>query len=71
MRFFKNGDSIYIEPFRSVAFPILKDLIVDRSAFERIVQKGGYVSVRTGGAAEANQILVSHEASELAMDAAE
>lgn len=71
MRHFHDNDEIWIEPFRSKAFPILKDLIVDRGAFDRILQAGGFVAVRTGSAPEANGITVPKEASDLAMDAAE
>jgi succinate dehydrogenase / fumarate reductase iron-sulfur subunit len=71
MRNFKDGDSIYIEPFRANAFPVLKDLIVDRSAFDRIIQAGGFISANTGGAPDANAQLVPKPAAELAMDAAE
>jgi succinate dehydrogenase / fumarate reductase iron-sulfur subunit len=70
MRKFKDGDTIVIEPWRAKPFPVVKDLIVDRSAFDKIIQEGGYISVLTGGAAEANQILVSKTNSELSMDAA-
>ena len=70
MRKFRDGDTIVIEPWRAKPFPVIKDLMVDRSAFDKIIQEGGYVSVNTGGAAEANNILVSKEHSELAMDAA-
>lgn len=70
MRKFKDGDKIVIEPWRAKPFPIIKDLIVDRTALDLIIQEGGYVSVNTGGAAEANNILVSKENSDLAMDAA-
>lgn len=70
MRKFKSGDTIVIEPFRSAAFPIKKDLMVDRSALDRIIQAGGYVSVNTGGAIDGNAIPISTEKSELAMDAA-
>ena len=70
MRKFKDGDTIIIEPWRARPFPVVKDLIVDRSAFDKIIQEGGYISVNTGGAAEANQILVSKVNSELSMDAA-
>ena len=70
MRKFKDGDTIIIEPWRAKPFPVVKDLIVDRSAFDKIIQEGGYISVLTGGAAEANQILVSKINSELSMDAA-
>ncbi|MBI2173863.1 MAG: succinate dehydrogenase/fumarate reductase iron-sulfur subunit [Candidatus Omnitrophica bacterium] len=70
MRHFKDGDSITIEPWRARAFPVIKDLVVDRSAFDRVIQAGGYVSVKTGSAPEANTIAVSKEAAEAAMDAA-
>lgn len=56
MRSFKNGDEIYIEPWRAKAFPIVRDLVVDRSAFDRIIQKGGFISVNTGSAPDANEI---------------
>ena len=70
MRKFKSGDTIVIEPFRSIAFPIKKDLMVDRSALDRIIQAGGYVSVNTGGTADGNAIPIGTETAELAMDAA-
>jgi succinate dehydrogenase / fumarate reductase iron-sulfur subunit len=70
MRHFKDGDVIYIEPFRAKAFPLIKDLIVDRSAFDKIIQAGGFISVNTGSAPEANTIPVKKENAELAMDAA-
>lgn len=70
MRKFKDGDTIVIEPWRAKPFPVIKDLMVDRTAFDKIIQEGGYVSVNTGGFAEANSILVSQTDSELAMDAA-
>ncbi|NTW31133.1 MAG: succinate dehydrogenase/fumarate reductase iron-sulfur subunit [Bacteroidetes bacterium] len=70
MRKFKDGDTIVIEPWRSKAFPIIKDLLVDRSAFDKIIQAGGYVSVNTGGVPDANAIPISKRNSELAMDAA-
>ena len=70
MRKFKDGDSIYIEPFRAKAFPIVKDLVVDRSSFDRIIQSGGYVSVNTGGTPDANATPISKEQADLAMDAA-
>jgi succinate dehydrogenase / fumarate reductase iron-sulfur subunit len=70
MRHFKDGDVIYIEPFRAKAFPIIKDLIVDRSAFDKIIQAGGFISVNTGSAPEANSITFKKENAELAMDAA-
>ena len=70
MRHFKDGDTIHIEPWRSKAFPVLKDLVVDRSALDRIMQAGGYVSVSTGSAPEANSVPASKQTAELAMDAA-
>ncbi len=70
MRHFKDGDTITIEPWRAKAFPVLKDLMVDRSAFDRIIQAGGYVSVATGGAPDANAILIAKEKADAAMDAA-
>jgi succinate dehydrogenase / fumarate reductase iron-sulfur subunit len=71
MRHFKDGDSIYIEPWRARAFPVIKDLIVDRSALERVMHSGGYVSVHTGGVPDANAILIAKADAETAMDAAE
>ena len=71
MRKFRDGDQIRIEPFRSKAFPVLKDLMVDRRPFDEIVQAGGFISVNTGSAAEANEILVSKLSADRAMDAAE
>jgi succinate dehydrogenase / fumarate reductase iron-sulfur subunit len=71
MRHFKDGDTLYLEPWRAHAFPIVKDLVVDRSAFDRIVQAGGFISVATGGAPEGNSLPVPKEDAELAMDAAE
>ena len=70
MRHFKDGDSIYIEPWRAKAFPVIKDLMVDRSAFDRVIQSGGFVSVSTGAAPDGNAILVPKPAAETAMDAA-
>jgi succinate dehydrogenase / fumarate reductase, iron-sulfur subunit len=70
MRHFQTGDTLVIEPFRSRAFPIRKDLVVDRSAFDKIIQAGGYVSVNTGGAPDGNSIPISSHLAELAMDAA-
>jgi succinate dehydrogenase / fumarate reductase iron-sulfur subunit len=70
MRAFRDGDTIIIEPFRARAFPVLQDLMVDRSAFDRIIQAGGYVSVGTGSAPEANIIPVGKDTAELAFDAA-
>ena len=70
MRVFQNGAEIYVEPFRAGAFPIVRDLMVNRSPFDRIIQAGGYVSVRTGSAPEANMVPVPKERSDKAMDAA-
>jgi succinate dehydrogenase / fumarate reductase iron-sulfur subunit len=70
MRSFKDGDTIYIEPWRAGAFPVVRDLIVDRSALDRIIQAGGFISASTGGAQDANEILVPKEDVEHAMDAA-
>ncbi len=71
MRNFKDGETIYIEPFRAKAFPIIKDLIVDRSGFDHIQQAGGYVSFNTGSAPDANTIPISKDVAALALDAAE
>ena len=71
MRNFKNGDTIFIEPFRASAFKIIRDLIVDRSGFDKIQQAGGYVSFNTGSAPDANAIPISKEIASLALDAAE
>lgn len=70
MRHFKEGDTLVIEPWRARPFKTIKDLVVDRSAFDEIIRAGGYISVNTGGAPEANTIPVPPEAAELAMDAA-
>lgn len=70
MRNFKDGDTIYIEPFRAKAFPVVKDLVVDRAAFDRIQQAGGYISVSTGAATEANSQPVEKEKADEAFDAA-
>jgi succinate dehydrogenase / fumarate reductase iron-sulfur subunit len=70
MREFKDGDTIYVEPFRALAFPIKRDLRVDRSAFDRIIMAGGFVSVNTGQAPEANGIPITHEQAESAFDSA-
>jgi len=70
MRHFKDGDTVTIEPWRARAFPLVKDLIVDRNALDRIVRAGGFISVNTGGAPDANAILVSKEVADLVMDAA-
>ena len=71
MRSFKDGQTIYVEPFRANSFPVVKDLVVDRSAFERIQQAGGYVSFNTGGAPDANAIPIPKEDAADAFDAAE
>src|SRR5438874_2330490 len=70
MRSFKDGDVLTIEPWRAAAFPVIKDLMVDRSAFDRIIAAGGFVSVRTGNAPEANDLPVPKDDAELSMDAA-
>ena len=70
MRKFKDGDTIFIEPWRARAFPVVRDLSVDRSAFDRIIQAGGFISVNTGSAPEANSIPVGGPVAEAAMDAA-
>ncbi len=70
MRKFQDGQEIYIEPWRARAFPVLRDLVTDRSAFDRIIQVGGFVAVNTGGAPDGNDILVPKPKQELAMDAA-
>lgn len=71
MRKFKDGETIVIEPFRAKSFPVLKDLVVDRGAFDKIIQAGGYISVNTGSAPEANSTPVKKEDADLAMDAAQ
>ncbi len=70
MRSFKDGDHITVEPFRAKAFPIIKDLVVDRSSFDSIIQAGGYISANTGGAPDGNAIPISRESANTAMDAA-
>ncbi|MDR2039266.1 MAG: succinate dehydrogenase/fumarate reductase iron-sulfur subunit [Bacteroidales bacterium] len=70
MRRFKDGDTIWIEPWRSKAFPVIKDLVVDRNAFDKIIQAGGYVSVNTGGIPDGNAIPIPKKNADLAMDAA-
>jgi len=70
MRHFKDGDTITIEPWRAKAFPLVKDLVVNRSAFDRIIQAGGFVSVNTGGTPDGNAIPIPKTTSERAMDAA-
>lgn len=71
MRMFKDGDTIYIEPWRARAFPIVKDLVVDRAALDTIIQAGGYTSAHTGGVADGNALLVPKDIADYAMDAAE
>jgi succinate dehydrogenase / fumarate reductase iron-sulfur subunit len=70
MRHFKDGDVLYVEPWRARAFPVVKDLVVDRSAFDRIIAAGGYISASTGSAPDGNAVLVPKTNSDLAMDAA-
>ncbi len=70
MRSFKDGDTIAIEPWRAAAFPVIKDLVVDRAAFDQIIQAAGYVSVNTGSPPDGNAVLISQETAEEAMDAA-
>jgi succinate dehydrogenase / fumarate reductase iron-sulfur subunit len=71
MRNFGDGDSIYIEPWHAKAFPVIKDLIVDRGALDRIIQAGGYISAHTGGIPDANSIVIPKDNADTAMDAAE
>ncbi len=70
MRSFRDGDTIYVEPWRAKAFPVIRDLIVDRSAFDRVIQSGGYVSVNTGGAPDGNSLPIPKEEQDRSMDAA-
>ncbi len=70
LRSFKDGDKLFLEPFRAKAFPIKKDLVIDRSAFDRIIEAGGYIGVNTGQASEANTTLIEHDLAENAFDAA-
>ena len=70
MRKFSDGDTIWIEPFRARAFPVIRDLVVDRTAFDRIIESGGYISVRTGSAVDANAIPIPKDESDAAFDAA-
>jgi succinate dehydrogenase / fumarate reductase iron-sulfur subunit len=71
MRHFSDGDELFIEPWRAKAFPVIKDLVVDRSAFDRIMQAGGFISARTGSAPDANAIPIGKDAADVAMDYAE
>jgi succinate dehydrogenase / fumarate reductase, iron-sulfur subunit len=70
MRHFKDGDELRLEPWRAKAFPVLRDLVVDRSAFDRVIQAGGFITARTGSAPEANSILVPKPAADRSMEAA-
>jgi succinate dehydrogenase / fumarate reductase iron-sulfur subunit len=70
MRSFRDGAEIWLEPFRAAAFPVIRDLVVDRCAFDRIIQAGGYVSVNTGSAPDANTTPIGHDLAESSMDAA-
>jgi len=70
MRSFRDGATVVLEPWRAKAFPIIKDLVVDRSAFDRIIQAGGYTSINVGGAQDANSILIAKDTVEQAMDSA-
>ena len=70
MREFKDGDELWLEPWRASAFPVVRDLMVDRSAFDRVIQAGGFVSVATGNAPDANAIPIAKDDADLAMDAA-
>lgn len=70
LRSFKDGEELYIEPFRAKAFPVKKDLMIDRSAFDRIIESGGFIGVNTGQAPEANSTLINHDLAEHAFDAA-
>ena len=71
MRKFTDGETIWIEPWRAKAFPVIRDLVVDRTAFDKIIQAGGYISATTGGVPDANSILVPKDKADKAMDAAE
>jgi succinate dehydrogenase / fumarate reductase, iron-sulfur subunit len=71
MRHFSDGETVYVEPWRARAFPVVKDLIVDRSPLDKIIQAGGYISVNTGSAVEANTLPIPKQVQELSMDAAE
>jgi succinate dehydrogenase / fumarate reductase iron-sulfur subunit len=70
MRHFKNGDTVTIEPWRAKAFPVVKDLVTNRSAFDRIIQAGGFISVNTGGTPDGNAIPVPKDIADRSMDAA-
>lgn len=71
MRRFKDGDTVVLEPWRARAFPIVRDLVVDRSAFDRIIQAGGYASINVGGAPDANSVLIGKSTAEAAFDSAQ
>ena len=71
MRSFNDGDSIIVEPWRAKSFPVIKDLVVDRTSFDRIMEKGGYISINTGAAPDANSIPISKENADQAFDSAE
>jgi succinate dehydrogenase iron-sulfur subunit len=70
MRKFNDGDELWIEPWRARAFPVIRDLVVDRTSFDRIIQAGGYISIRTGSPPDANEIPIAKEVADVAMDAA-
>jgi succinate dehydrogenase / fumarate reductase iron-sulfur subunit len=70
MRAFKDGDTIVVEPWRAAAFPVIKDLMVDRGAFDRIIQAGGFISVNTGNAVDANSLPIDKKNADMAFDAA-
>ena len=70
MRRFHDGDKIWVEPFRAAPFPVVKDLVVDRTAFDRIIESGGYITARTGSAPEANSVPIGKPVADLAMEAA-
>jgi succinate dehydrogenase / fumarate reductase iron-sulfur subunit len=71
MRSFKDGDTIYVEPWRARAFPVVRDLVVDRGSLDRIIQAGGFITAPTGGAQDANTILIPKDTVDTAMDAAQ
>ncbi|MCK6614881.1 MAG: succinate dehydrogenase/fumarate reductase iron-sulfur subunit [Ignavibacteriaceae bacterium] len=70
MRSFNDGETIHVEPWRAKPFPVIKDLVVDRTAFDRIMEAGGFISVKTGSAPDGNAILITHDQAEMAIDAA-
>jgi succinate dehydrogenase / fumarate reductase iron-sulfur subunit len=71
MRKFKDGDTVFVEPWRAKAFPVIKDIVVDRGAFDRIIQAGGFISINTGNAQDANCLPVGKDVADLSMDAAQ